>query len=316
MMSSNVALRWLSSVRVSWLHATAAFLRGQPLADPLLSAALAAPAERLQTALAEERVPPDRFWSHIVPLAVDIGGMRQLTEVVLTKTVGRQEAEPRIRRFRDLLAEVQDAFEAVLPRLSQEWTTSLEPLRQRWNYHGDGLMGRIVQWTEPGILVDSATIVLVYPALGGGGAAHLPYNLLHIEAQPTDPVGKLPEVVRLGWLLSLLNLDLPRYSEGVRPNHLVTVAGLAMIPITLAAAAELQLVSSDADLARLALQCWLTPSGEADAWARTVSQWWETYCALRPAWGTALQALDRLLEEAHPGVLGEEPVAHATPIAP
>jgi hypothetical protein len=222
----------------------------------------------------------------------------------LTKTVGRQEAAPRIRRFHYLLAELQDAFGAVLPRLSQEWTTSMELLRQRWNYQGASLLGRIVQWTEPGILVDTARVVLVYPALGGGGAAHLPYNLLHIEAQSSDPVRELPEVVRLAWLLSLLNLDLPRYSEGVRPNYLVTVAGLAMIPITLAAAAELQLTRCDPELMGLALKCWLAPSKEAEAWTSTLSQWWETYCAVRPAWGTALQALDRLLDRTSTAALG------------
>jgi hypothetical protein len=299
--SSQIALRWLTSVPVSCFHAAAVFLRKQPLADPLVSAALAAPAERLQAALLEERIPSELFWSHLVPLAADIGGIRELAEVTLTKTVGRQEAAPRVRRFRDLLAELKDAFGGVLPQLSEEWTTSIEPLQQRWNYQGPGLLGGVVHWTEPGILVDAATVVLVYPALRGGGAAHLPYNLLHIEAQPTDPVAELPEMVRLAWLLSQLNLDLPRYSESVRPSRLATVAGLAMIPITLAAAAEVQLARCDAEMIGLALQAWLAPANEAEAWTGTLCQWWETYCALRPAWATALQALDRLVEGTRTG---------------
>jgi hypothetical protein len=302
--SAQIALRWLTSVPVSCLHAAAAFLRKQPLADPSVGAALAAPAERLQAALLEERVPSERFWSHVIPLAADIDGIRELAEVTLTKTVGRQEAAPRVRRFRDLLAELKDAFGAALPRLSEEWTTSIEPLRQRWNYQGPGLLGGVVQRTEPGILVDAATVVLVYPALRGGGAAHLPYNLLHIEGQSVDPVPDLPEVVRLAWLLSLLNLDLPQYSEGVRPSRLATVAGLAMIPVTLAAAADVQLARCDAEAIGLALKAWLAPPNEAEAWAGMLSQWWETYGALRPAWATALQALDRLLDGTQTGALG------------
>jgi hypothetical protein len=298
--SSQTALRWLTSVPVSCFHATAALLRKQTLADPLVCAAVAAPAERLQAALLEERVPPERFWSHVVPLAADIGTVRELAEVTLTKTVGRNEAAPRVGRFRDLLAELKDAFAAALPQLGEEWTTGAESLRQRWDYQGPGLLGRVVQWTEPGILVDAATVVLVYPALRGGGAAHLPYNLLHIESQTTDPVAELPEVVRLAWLLSQLNLDLPRYSEGVRPSRLATVAGLAMIPVTLAAAAEVQLARCDAEAIGLALRSWLAPLSEAGAWTDTLTQWWETYCALRPAWATALQALDRLLDGTGP----------------
>lgn len=273
------------------------------MAAPQVGAALSGPAERLQAALSEERVPAERFWSHLIPLATNIGGIRELAEVTLTKAVGRQEGALRTRRFRDLLAELKDAFGAVSPQLSEEWKTSVEPLQQRWNYHGPSLLGRIVQWTEPDLLVDAATAVLIYPALGGGGAAHLPYNMLHIEGQATDPVAQLPEVVRLAWLVSQLNLDLPRYSEGIAPSRLATVAGLAMIPVTLTAAAEVQLARCDAGVTALAVQTWLAPSKEADAWTGTLSQWWETYCALRPAWGTALQALDRLLDGTRTGTV-------------
>ena len=295
--SSQIALRWLTSVPVSCFHAAAALLRKQPLADPLLCDTVAAPAERLQAALLEEGIPPEIFWLHVIPLAAEIGNARELAEVTLIKTVGRAEASRRVSQFCHLLAELKDAFAVALPRLGEEWTKGIEPLRQHWDYLGAGLLGRIVQWTEPGILVDSATVIPVYPALRGGGAAHLPYNLVHIECQPTESVAELPEVVRLGWLLSQLNLDLPRYSEGVAPSRLATVAALAMIPITLAAAAEVELARCDADAMALALQSWLAPANQAEAWTDTLTQWWDTYSAVRPAWATALQAFDRLVEE-------------------
>jgi hypothetical protein len=250
----------------------------------------------LQTALLEEGVPPDSFWSHVIPLAAEIGSVRELAYITLVKTVGRTEAVPRVSRFCHLLAELKDAFAAAPPRLGEEWATGLESLRQRWDYHGAGLLGKIVQWTEPGILVDSATVVLVYPALRGGGTAHLPYNLVHTECLLTDPVPDLPEVVRLAWLMSQLNLDLPRYSEAVAPGRLPTVAALAMIPITLAAAAQIELARCDGEAIARAVQSWLVPGNQAEAWTDTLSQWWETYSAVRPAWATALQAFDRLLQ--------------------
>jgi hypothetical protein len=262
----------------------------------MVRTALSGPAERLQAAFQEERVPFERFWSHLIPLAADMGGIRELTELSLTKTVGSNEATSRVRRFRDLLADLKDAFGAALPRLNEELASSIEPLRSQWNYEGLGLLGRIVNRTEPGILVDTATVVIVYPALGGGGAAHLPYNLVHVEAVRADLVAELPEVVRLAWLLSMLNLDLPRYSEGIPPRQLATVAGLAMIPITLAAAAEVQLARCDEETIGLAVRAWAGSLDSAQTRTATLLEWWDTYCTLRPAWPTALQALYRLLD--------------------
>ena len=50
-----------------------------------------------------------------------------------------------------------------------------------------GLLKGVVDLTCPEILVEEATVVLVHPALGGGGGASLPYNVARIEAVAAEP---------------------------------------------------------------------------------------------------------------------------------
>jgi len=54
--------------------------------------------------------------------------------------------------------------------------------------------------------------------LGGAGAAQLRTNSVRLEAVLTHPDPQLPETLRLGWLLSQLNQDLPIYSDTIRPE--------------------------------------------------------------------------------------------------
>ncbi|HEV3079055.1 MAG TPA: hypothetical protein VG099_00545 [Gemmataceae bacterium] len=136
----------------------------------------------------------------------------------------------------------------------------------------------------------------MHPVLGGGGTEHLPYNSVRLEAVGVDPVAELPEILRLAWLLSSLNLDLPRYSEHLRPGRLTQIAGLAMIPVVLSAAAEIGLDGAlEAKLPQtLALWMGMAENGAAGI----LSAWWDSYRTRRPAWATALQALDQLLPSA------------------
>jgi len=62
-----------------------------------------------------------------------------------------------------------------------------------------------------------------------------------------------------------------------------------MIPITLAAAAEVQLARCDEEAIGLAVRAWVGPVDDEQARTPTLLQWWETYCAMRPAWRTPLQ---------------------------
>jgi hypothetical protein len=210
--------------------------------------------------------------------------------------MGRTEAEPRVSRLRAVLAGLLHAFSTALPGLEKTLSPQMERFRQEWNYHGTGLLGGVQNLTEPGVLVSEATVVAVHPAQGGGGDAFLPYNLACIEAVAHDPVAELPEVLRLAWLLSMLNLDLLRYSEDLPPARLPILAGLAMVPPILASAETQGLIPCGESKMALAIRTWLPADDSAGCWPSIVGEWWSVYCNLRTPWPAALQALDRLLD--------------------
>lgn len=294
LLSFSMKLNWQTSDWVSCLHAAEACLQAPARVDPRLAQVLIRPASLLEDALLQEGIAAATFWSHAIPLAAGIGGSHELAEVALTKTIGRAEARPRTALFRGLLADIRNAFSSVVPDMEKEIASGRQALQMRWHREGQPLLGGLEAWTEPGILVDEAAVIAVYPALGGGGAAHLVYNSVRLEAVAADPDSDLPEVMRLAWLLSQLNLDLPRYSENVQPNRLPLVGGLAMIPVVLSVAAQTGESAMETRIAQ-AVEAWVGSGDETPARIETLKEWWESYRALRPAWATALPALDQLL---------------------
>jgi hypothetical protein len=265
------------------------------LVDSGIAASLAAPVERLRSALNEEYISGDAFWSHVLPLSATVISIKEVAEVALIKIVGRAGMPTRLERFRQALVDVKEAAAAALTHVEQSSAVGQGFLKQAWAYQGDGLLHALRTRTEPEVLVEEAAVVLVDPVQGGGGAAYLPYNLLHIEAVAKDPVPELPEIVRLAWLVSVLNLDLPRYSELVSPKSVPLVAALAMIPVTLSAAEALALVRKDEMNMKRALSLWLPTAEKAEEWSALLLQWWQAYDSLRPPLGTALAGLEKML---------------------
>ena len=51
-------------------------------------------------------------------------------------------------------------------------------------------------------MLPQCDVLLIHPALGGAGEAHLAYNSVRIEAVLANPNADLPEVVRLAWLIA------------------------------------------------------------------------------------------------------------------
>lgn len=289
-----MTITWQTSETLSCFHAADVWLRTRSLADPELAAELGPAAEQLEAGLEGELVPPDSFWSHLLPLAASFPGTRQLAEVALTKSMGREEGAKRIAVVHGLLTDMKNAYQAAMEQRNA--AVNVEPLRILWRKTGQPILTVIESLTEPGVLVEEAQVVGVYPARGGLGVGQLAYNLVHIEIVPADPVPELPEAVRLAWLISTLNLDLPRYSENLRRKNRNLVALLAMMPVTLAATAAVNRhppVSEER--LDLAIRSWLYPAPAVLPTGAVLMDWWSTYQSMRPGWVTALGGLDKLL---------------------
>jgi hypothetical protein len=292
-------LRWLAVFSASCFHAAEAVAAGRAIADPRFAEPLVEPVAALSRWLAEHGLAAGRFWEHVVPLSAGIESNRQLAEVTAAKLVGKDPRSEKLAAgLRDHLAALERTVAAAVPDLVEELVLRAGPLREAWEAQGPGLLHQIELIAGQKLLPEQADVILVPPVLGGAGKAHVPYNSVRIEGMLHHAWPRLPETVRLAWMLAQLNLDLPAYSETLRTDRLARVAELAMLPVAIAAAQHVELARDEPQTLHLALSAWhlAAPSG-VDLFD-IVSAWWETFQAERPRWSLALAALDRMLAEA------------------
>jgi hypothetical protein len=217
---------------------------------------------------------------------------RQLAEVAVQKSLGAPAAETFAPSLASAITEAKTAYTSTCPGILDELELRFGPLREQWEARGPGVLAGVQRQLEPDLLVESADVLLVQPVLGGGGRSHLPYNSVRIEAVLANPHAELPEVVRLAWLVAALNLDLPKFSESVPSIRAPGVIALALVPATLAAAEEVELVRDSQALLPRTLEVWNLDATKAEA----VGNWWQTYRTSRPKLNVALAALDKLVE--------------------
>jgi len=287
-------LQWVASCSASVLHAAAALIAGTPPAAPELWQPLVEPVAALSELLQRLGIQPDALFAHLIPLSVGIPENRMLAEVALRKTVGPQSSVVDVEALARVLSGLRAAQLASQPSLLDELSLRSGPLREQWETYGPGLVRLATRMTEPELWVEEATVWPVYPFAGGGGVAHPPYNGARIEAVLANPRPELPEVVRLVWLVSQANLDLPRYADRLARPALV--GALANIPAVVAAAAELELVSPERLPLKNVLTWWVgIPPEQATPLAATLAAWWEAVLGERPRWSIALAGLEAMI---------------------
>jgi hypothetical protein len=297
---------WRVSLNVSALHAAHAIAIGATLVDEKLAAALSTAALHLRDELEAIPIPTQRLWRHLLPLAGDVTEPRELARRTLVKAMGGGSAV-QIERLAERLVELEVAFKQAVRQsgpplppapgathsLLEELRLRERPLREQFEARGPGLLAALAELTEPALVAPSAAVYTVHPVLGGGGAPHLDYNSVRIEAVLANVRPDLPEVVRLAWLLSQLQQDLPAMSETIPRDRLEPLAALAMLPAILAAAERVELARCDAQTLLAAIDAWrieAPPSWSADR-AAPLWAWWQSYQAARPRWRVALAAL-------------------------
>ena len=219
------------------MHAAAVLGRGEKLVDAAWQSALAELTAVLQSAIGGYGGSAPVVWRHLLALSASIDNNRQLVEIVLRKSFGSAPSGE-VTRLAGLIADLEAAVIRIQPKLANELLLRAGPLSEQWEARGPGLLRKIgEQIDEDQLFVANADVILVHPIQGGGGEAHLLYNSVRMEAVLANPAADVPEVVRLAWLLVQLNQDLPRYSERLTQRDVHELAALALIPVTLVAAA-------------------------------------------------------------------------------
>jgi hypothetical protein len=282
---------WISSTAASGLYAAERLLAGAPVAERQLAAALAEEVDALAGDLEAVGIEPRRFFEHAIPLAARAGAPAPLAQVVLAKVLGPQHVVGGAERLARRLASLSSTLERAQPDLIEGLELRSGPLREQWEARGAGLLTAVRRLAAEEAVVEGAEVILVQPLAGGGGAAFALYNAIGFEAVLANPLAELPEVARLAWLWAQLGLDLARYEEPLGRAAAGRVGPLALLPVVLAAAEEVELVRFDRGLMDRALAAWC---GSAER-AETLFGWWETYRSSDTSWTAALVALAQML---------------------
>ena len=294
-------LTWTPNASASALHAAQSICAyGDKLADARIAESIGRYALGLGQWI-ESAAPFDaaRFWSLLIGHSAMIDSNTELAQAVVRKSAIRVADKTAISQLAGFISDIEAAYNQLFPKFHEQLPLRARPLQEHWLGFGPGLLAHLGRLTQKDLLVSEARVVLLQPILGGAGVAHIDQNLVRIEAVLTNPLVELPEVVRLAWLLSQLQLDLPIHSETIGANLLARLAPLAMLPPILAAAEVMELSKCDESVAELAIEQWHIPVPR-DKQIHTeivpvMMDWWETYLQTRPGWQTALQAFAKML---------------------
>jgi hypothetical protein len=290
-------LTWKPSSSSSALHATELVAHGHSLSDAALQSQLAPLADALEDMGQRSISGKERFWDWLIGLSSEYENNIQLAERVIAKTHGTSGIRPDLpTKLAELIQQSERALTATYPKIEEELPLRLGPMQELWNTYGPGLMVQVGKYSDPALVVKEATIIPVYPMVGGHGGVLLQSNRCWIEAVLTNSTPTLPEVLRLAWLLSQLEADLPIHGELVNSGRLPWISSLAMLPPVLLAAQELELGQFSEDQLLLAIEKWWIPNPTEHSLVDTLLSWWDTYSSERPAWRIALTALDKMLQ--------------------
>jgi hypothetical protein len=290
-----IETRWLASAPASCWHAAQAIAAGATLVDRATADALTGDVRALAGELELLGLQQAAFFEYAVPLAAQFDVPGEWAKTVLARLLGPSPSPDVVARLARRHAALTSAFFRTNPQLLDQLELRVAPLMGQWEARGPGLMSTVARLTESDLIVERADVIAVHPVLGGGGAAHWLNNSVRIEAVLANPIAELPEVLRLGWLLSQLQVDLPRYDANLLHDRRAEVWRLAMVPPVLLAGQEVELTRISPASVATAIAAWT--NNRQTSTPEVLLNWWDTYQDSSSSWSAALAALDRLLIE-------------------
>lgn len=270
-----VSFSWSYSPLVSALHAAELCSRRLNwVASPIK--ALVEPSAQAVASCVGQLVPKvDTFWEHVSALCLDEPDLRSATSQAC-HLAGMAAAEQPLEELVTAVRQLCDAFVAAVPDLEGQLRLRSRPLRELWEARGPGLISYLMQLLKLPSPAGAIRAAFVYPVHGGWGVAHPKYCSLRFEAVLTNPAARLPETVRLAWLVGQLLVSRclpPSWLDQPGRRQLFP---LALVPPVLQAATHVEWLETDRQLIQEAVSLWCAqPLTEQQADA--LWHWWTNY---------------------------------------
>jgi len=294
-------LQWISSYSTSALHAAECLCRfSSQVQDENLRDKLGPAAQALGTCLEDlDAQRTQGLWDALAVLGSKINSNSALANQLITEHGQGFVEQSLIQRLTGSITDVEAAFKLLFPKYVEQFDYRIRPLQEQWIGYGSGFLAHIRRLTRSDELIREACVIGVQPILGGAGRAHVEHQAIHIEAVLTNPLPELPEVVRLGWLLSQLHSLGFRSQLTYSQESLRNLLPIAMLIPSLAAAEVLELTQCNEAIAELAIENWnIAIPANQDVLTELIPplmDWWETCLKTKPDWSVAIKALAQRL---------------------
>lgn len=243
--------------------------------------------ERLE--LAEISVP--KFWESLECVAAESEGAR-VEQALIHAGCAELGVDMIAPAILGRLADARLGFREAFPKLAEQLPLRARPLRDLWDTVGPGLLREIGRRTVEKIIPQKSLVHLVQPARGGDGGVFGLGDGVWIEAMLTHPDPRIPETLRMAWLIARMGVQRLPSIRFVDADRLPRLASLALLPIVIGAGSELELCPSGDATIRSAAELW-----HVDWDVDVLSRWWEEMEQNQLPLPVALKALDKMLQD-------------------
>ncbi|TWT79940.1 hypothetical protein CA13_13510 [Planctomycetes bacterium CA13] len=303
-MASATKIRWKIDTALSTLHLAHSVAVGLPCTDEKIEAALVPYVTEVNNRLLSALVDVPVFWEQLVHESLCTDGLPNACEKALANSgCNELQVDSTSRGVLRQLDECRIAVARRFPRLEDQLLLRAQPLKERWDTVGVGLLNLIGKtiWNDTTptswwpARVDG---LFVQPIRGGDGGFHSEHSTIWIEAMLTDVEPMVPEVLRAAWLVTRVAIEQhvmkksgtsPISTTPTKPSDLLPAWKFASVAITMHAGSQLDLTRPNPLAINDAIRIW----GLSDdiSLGESVAKWWDEFLAAPVPLPIALKAL-------------------------
>lgn len=290
-------IRWIARAELSAAQAAYVVATGARCVDPKTERLLAGPVTEINNRLLSTSIDIAGFWKQYLHERISESDVATACTVALMSSgCSEMQVEQTGKAIKNRLSEARSAFLSRHPKLEEQLELRARPLRERWEAFGEGLLREIERqvWQNSppeGWWPSRVTGLLLQPLRGGDGGCDGPSETFWIEAMLTDADPRVPEVLRVAWLMTRMAIENhSRQRSG--DTTLLKPWSYASVPLVLVAATGVELIQAGQLPTGRAMELW--HFGDPLA-ADTVTLWWDEFQQTKEPLPVALRKLNQSL---------------------